>query len=79
MQLQANTLPALFEQLGLDSDMTSIEKFVTTHSPLKKDEYLHQAEFWSEGQRAFLKEGIKQDSDWAVAIDELNLMLHKVR
>lgn len=43
------TLPLLFDQLGLDSDDVSIEKFVAEHQ-LEKDTLMHQANFWSEGQ-----------------------------
>lgn len=31
--------------------------------------------FWSDAQKAFLREEILDDADWAVVVDELNLML----
>ena len=45
------------------------------HSPLKADLNLADAFFWTEGQKAFLREQILEDADWAEVVDELNLML----
>ena len=75
MESPVHNLPSLFKQLGLPDDPVSIEKFVAVHSPLKPDLNLADAFFWSESQRAFLREEILEDADWAEVVDELNLML----
>ena len=72
---QQPTLKLLFEQLGLEADDASIESFVKTHQ-LSADQKLHEAEFWSVGQRNFLKSHWYKDDDWAIVIDELNQQLH---
>ena len=72
---QQPTLKLLFEQLGLEADDASIESFVKTHQ-LRADEKLHEAKFWSAGQRDFLKSHWEKDDDWAIVIDELNQQLH---
>ncbi len=79
MESPTHSLPALFQQLGLRADPTSIEKFVSSHSPLKADLKLHEAFFWTPAQAAFLRDEIIEDADWAEVIDQLNEMLHKVR
>lgn len=51
---QQPTLELLFEQLGLDADEVSMENFIKTHQ-LSASQKLHEADFWSAGQRDFLK------------------------
>ena len=75
MDSPVHSLPSLFKQLGLDDDPVSIEKFVATHSPLKPELELADAFFWTASQKAFLREEILEDADWAEVVDELNLML----
>ena len=75
MESPVHSLPALFKQLGLPHDPVSIEQFVASHSPLKPELKLADAFFWSDAQKAFLREEILYDADWAVVVDELNLML----
>ena len=72
---QQPTLKLLFEQLGLEADDASIESFVKTHQ-LGADQKLHEAEFWSAGQRDFLKSHWEKDAACAIVIDELNQQLH---
>ena len=62
----------LFAQLGLPSDEAGVETFIAAHRPLKNDVALYRAPFWSDAQRAFLKEEIIEDADWSAVIDELN-------
>ncbi|MEB3752985.1 DUF2789 domain-containing protein [Acinetobacter sp. MD2(2019)] len=69
------TLELLFEQLGLDSDQHSIEVFIQQHQ-LPAETLLHCADFWTEGQRQFLKSHLEKDDDWAIVIDTLNELLH---
>ena len=75
MQKPTHSLPSLFKQLGLPSIPEDIEKFVTTHSPLKPDLKLEDAFFWTPAQAAFLREEHLEDADWAEVVDQLNLML----
>ncbi|MBA4069037.1 MAG: DUF2789 domain-containing protein [Acinetobacter sp.] len=72
---QQLTLELLFEQLGLPSDGASINQFTHTHQ-LPSEVALPDAEFWSEGQSAFLREHWHQDDEWIVIIDKLNQLLH---
>jgi hypothetical protein len=76
MDLQARSLNDLFDQLGLDSDDDSIEKFIAEHS-LPEDVKLVDADFWTPQQSRFLKEEFIADDDWAPIVDELNVRLHK--
>jgi hypothetical protein len=76
MELQNNDLGTLFQQLNLDSDPASIDAFIASH-PLPNDVKLVDAEFWSPAQAAFLKEQLREDADWAMTVDELNVRLHE--
>ncbi|CAG8864580.1 hypothetical protein PS627_01102 [Pseudomonas fluorescens] len=67
----------LFKQLGLADDATSIDQFITSHSPLKNEIKLVDAPFWSDSQREFLKEAVLDDADWAVPFDQLNEALRR--
>ena len=79
MDLSHHAFSALFDQLGLPSDATSIQQFLTSHSPLKNEIKLVDAPFWSESQRAFLKAEYIADSDWIMTIDQLNVALRNKR
>lgn len=79
MENPQHSLPALFKQLGLPDDPISIDQFIASHSPLKPELHLADAFFWSERQAKFLREEILEDADWAVVVDQLNVMLHKGR
>ena len=72
MQAQLHSMTNLFAQLGLPSDETGVETFIAAHRPRKNDVALYRAPFWSDAQRAFLKEEIIEDADWSAVIDELN-------
>jgi hypothetical protein len=71
------TMKELFAQLGLPDDEASIDAFVRAHRPLPDDAHIPEADFWSEAQRAFLREKLKDDSDWAIVIDDLNTRLRE--
>lgn len=75
MALSPPDLSTLFEQLGLASDETSIERFIQQHSPLPADQRLADAPFWDPSQARFLHEKLLQDAEWAAVIDQLNLLL----
>ncbi len=72
MQAQLHSMSHLFAQLGLPADDAAIESFIASHRPLASGTALYRAPFWSAAQRAFLKEEIIEDADWAPVIDELN-------
>ena len=72
MQTQLHSLNNLFSQLGLPADEGAIENFIAAHRPLENGTALYRAAFWSASQRAFLKEEIIEDADWAAVIDDLN-------
>ena len=69
------TLELLFEQLGLEATSEAIEQFVQTHQ-IAAETKLHEAEFWSAGQRQFLESHWEKDDEWAIVVDELNQQLH---
>ncbi len=75
MDMTSNTLASLFEQLGLPSAEHEIEQFVLAH---RLDEHVSiaDAEFWTDAQRQFLHESLKQDAEWSPIVDDLNAMLH---
>ena len=71
-----HSLDELFAQLGLNSDPDAGEEFVSNNRPLPNEVALYRASRWNSSQRAFLKEEIIGDGEWALAIDELNRRLH---
>jgi hypothetical protein len=70
------TLETLFDQLGLDSSPEAIDTFIASN-PLPEDVKLIDAPFWTPQQAAFLKEELRDDAEWAIAVDELNQRLHQ--
>ena len=75
MEAHLHTMSNLFAQLGLPADPTAIDDFISAHRPLASGVALYRAPFWTATQRAFLKEEIIEDADWAGVIDELNARL----
>ena len=63
-------MTTLFQQLGLPEDPASISAFIASHQ-LEADLPLHQAAYWNEAQRQFLRDALKQDSDWTMVVDAL--------
>ncbi len=76
MDMSANNIETLFAQLGLNNSPEAITKFVESH-PLPQDVYINNAPFWNDGQRHFLQDALRQDSEWTEAVDELNVLLHE--
>lgn len=70
------TLETLFNQLGLESSPEAIDAFIAEH-PLPEDVKLVDAPFWTKQQAGFLKEELRDDAEWAIAVDELNQRLHQ--
>lgn len=75
MEPQAHTLSSLFDQLGLDAQITSIDKFITVNRTIPRNVELHEATFWNASQASFLKQMKDEDADWAGIIDQLDVML----
>lgn len=63
-------LGELFKQLGLPSNPAAIGEFCARYR-LAHDINIADASFWSEHQRAFLREAWQDDADWVEIIDEL--------
>ena len=68
------TMQSLFDQLGLPSDEASIEQFIASHR-IPDGVRMFEADFWSPAQANFIKQGLTQDDEWAIVIDELNTRL----
>lgn len=75
MDLNVYRMESLFAQLGLASSDDAIENFMMEHTPLSNTLALHEAPFWSQSQAEFLQQAIKEDADWSIVVDELNMML----
>jgi len=66
----------MFAQLGLDNSDAAIEDFIHQYAGTLKDSmHLHQAPFWNDSQARFLADAIRDDADWAEAVDSLSALL----
>ncbi len=75
MESYIHSIKNLFEQLGLASDSQAIEDFISRHKPLPKKIALHDAEFWTPSQAAFLLQAVEEDADWSIIVDNLDNLL----
>ncbi|WP_372881413.1 DUF2789 domain-containing protein [Psychromonas sp.] len=75
MEMQNHPLSSLFDQLGLDSTDSEIERFIKKNAPLRAGVKLHEADFWNTAQSNFLKQAKEEDADWAEIVDQLDAML----
>jgi hypothetical protein len=76
MEPTVHPFSELFAQLGLPNDNASIQQFIATHSPLPNGMRLEEAPFWSRAQAQLLREERREDADWAMVVDRLNVALH---
>ncbi len=76
MELLTHDMTALFAQLGLANDDISLHRFIREH-PLDNQTLLPDAAFWTDSQAGFLRDALWHDSDWAEAIDQLDVMLRQ--
>ena len=76
MESTVHPFSELFAQLGLADDNASIQQFIATHSPIPNDMRLEDAPFWSTAQSQLLREERRDDADWAMVVDRLNVALH---
>lgn len=75
MDMSVNNLETLFAQLGLNNSQEAMTRFAASHM-LPKDVYVNNAPFWNDGQRHFLQDALRQDSEWSEVVDQLNILLH---
>ena len=75
LDADANDVPTLMAQLGLDDSQAGIEAFVARHRPLDPGVELPDAPFWSESQARLLRETVLADGPLALAVDELDARL----
>ncbi|MET0813666.1 MAG: DUF2789 domain-containing protein [Pseudoxanthomonas sp.] len=76
MESTVHPFSELFAQLGLADDNASIQQFIATHSPIPDGVRLEDAPFWSPSQSQLLREERRDDADWAMVVDRLNVALH---
>lgn len=76
MESTVHPFSELFAQLGLADDNDSIQQFIATHSPIADGVRLEDAPFWSPAQSQLLREERRDDADWAMVVDRLNVALH---
>ena len=77
MDYSFHTINSLFDQLGLPSDNSSIERFVDQHKPVNASLHIDQLPFFSHAQQDFLRQSIRDDADWSEVIDILDNMLRE--
>jgi hypothetical protein len=75
MEKMNHTFTEMFKQLGLANTPCDIDAFMALHRPLAPGLRLEDAPFWTEAQRAFIREQMACDSDWSEWIDRLSLAL----
>lgn len=75
MESPVHPFHQLFEQLGLPADPEAIAAFIRSHTPIPGHVQLADAAFWTPAQAAFLREELREDADWAEAVDQLNAAL----
>lgn len=74
MDMTTHDMETLFAQLGLDNSPADITAFIASHK-IPAELSLSDAHFWTEAQASFIKENWRQDADWCVVIDQLNVQL----
>lgn len=75
MENPVHTVCDLFRQLGLPAEERSVERFIATHRPVAPALPLAEAPFWSDAQKQFLRENLRNDADWSQVIDMLDARL----
>ncbi len=67
----------LFAQLGMDSSVEAIGKFIDAVAPIPDHVPLHEADCWDDAQATFLREAISEDAEWAVLVEKLDARLRE--
>lgn len=65
----------LFRKLGLDDDPCAIDVFIEKNKILTGEIHIADAPFWNPAQSEFIRESIYYDSEWADAVDQLDIIL----
>ncbi|MEK6788285.1 MAG: DUF2789 domain-containing protein [Pseudomonadota bacterium] len=74
MDTSTHSLNNLFAQMGLASTDDAISAYAHQHR-LRSDVLLHRAECWTPSQAQFIRDAMREDSDWASAVDQLNALM----
>ncbi|MFC0116655.1 DUF2789 family protein [Pseudoalteromonas xiamenensis] len=74
MDTTTPSIESLFAQLGLPNGQQHIDKFVEQHW-LEASISLSDAPFWTDSQKHFIEESLREDGAWSEVIDELDSML----
>lgn len=74
MDTTTPSISSLFAQLGLPNSQNNIDHFVSEHW-LEASVPLARAPFWSDAQRHFIEESLREDGVWSEVIDELDCLL----
>lgn len=70
-----NDMQDLFEQLGLDNDPRSIDKFIEQNKIDSHGIHITDAPCWDGSQARFIRDSIYYDSQLCEAVDQLDIML----
>lgn len=65
----------LFAQLGLLDEPENIADFLAKHRGMADGMRLPDAPYWTPAQAQFLRESLRQDSDWTGLVDQLSQAL----
>lgn len=74
MDTSTHSLNNLFAQMGLASTDDAISAYTQQHR-LRSNVLLHRAECWTPAQAQFIRDAMREDSDWSAAVDQLNAMM----
>lgn len=74
MDTSTHSLNNLFAQMGLANTDDAIAAYTRLHR-LRSDVLLHRAECWTPAQAQFIRDAMREDSDWSAAVDQLNAQM----
>jgi len=74
MDTSTHSLNTLFAQMGLASSDDAIAAYTRQHR-LASDVLLHRAACWTPAQAQFIRDAMREDSDWSAAVDQLNALM----
>lgn len=75
MQTYSEEMLNLFQKLGLDNDVESIDKFIDENKIFSEGVHLADASFWNKHQSEFIRESIYYDRLWSEPVDQLDIIL----
>ena len=74
MDTSTHSLNNLFAQMGLANTDDAIAAYARLHR-LRSDVLLLRAECWTPSQAQFIRDAMREDSDWSAAVDQLNSLM----